>query len=116
MKKMIATILLDENDCYVYDHDVLPKRTTWDKELLKAFITDENLSHKGYAMLPPSLQHKVGITSVKPYPITVPEIDELADILIITRGKSGGLSGKRFRLNKFIAILKTEGLEIWHRK
>ena len=117
MNKTICTLLLDERDNYTYTNGKLPIRPLWDKDLLKTFIKNETLSKEGHTMLPPSLKEGASIThSKEPYPITVPEIDAIADILIITRGKSRGVDGRKFRLTKFERILSTQGLEIWRRK
>ncbi len=115
---IIATILLDEQDKYVYADDTLPARTTWDKKLLGTFINRQKVSKQGYDMLPPSLQKTVEQAKFfeEPYPITVPEIDALADILVVTRSTSRSLAGKIFRMDKFEPVLKSQGIEIWKRK
>ncbi len=116
MNKIVSTILLDEKNTYVYEDGSLPIRTQWDKELLSTFLLDENVSGEGFRMLPDSLGRKVaGITPGEPYPITVPEIDGLTDILLVTRGQSKAKPGKKFRFDKFTCILKEQRLEIWKR-
>jgi len=115
--KIYATLLLDENDHYVYDNGNLPNRTQWDKKLLSNIINKELVTNAGMELLPPSLQEKVRLTQGVPtVPITVPEIEALADILIITRVASTGQPGKKFRLDNFIPILKEQRIEVWRRK
>ena len=112
-----TTLLVDTEDKYVYENGSLPMRTLWDKELLTSVITNGLVSQGGYDTLPPSLQKLVTITHGEPTaPITIPEIDGLTDILLVTRVASKGQSGKRFRFNNFKCILKEERIEIWKRK
>ena len=116
-KKIYATILLDEKDHYVYDDGNLPIRPDFDKELLRDIYKNETVTEKGYNMLPPSIRKKVDITQDGPTaPVTVPEIDALADILLVIRGKHRCRSGKVFRFDNFMPILKEGNLEIFRRR
>jgi len=116
MKKYVCTLLLDQHDNYVYDDDTLPRRPLWDKELLTAFVKDERLSEAGYNMLPRSIAMLTTKSEYEPYPITIPEIDGLADIILVTRGKGQPKSGKIFRFDNFRRILAADNLEVWSRK
>lgn len=114
---IISTLLLDEDDNYVYSDGLLPHRTTWDKRLLKTFIELGTVSKTGFNLLPPSLREVSTITHGEPQtPITLKEIDALSDILLVTRGRSRDLPGKKFRFTNFTRILATQSLEIWKRK
>ena len=116
-KKIYATILLDEKDHYVYDDGNLPIRPDFDKELLKDIYKNETVTEKGYNMLPPSIQKIVDITQDEPTaPVTVPEINALADILLVIRGKHRCRSGKVFRFDNFTPILKEGNIEIFRRR
>jgi hypothetical protein len=113
---ILATILLTIDDEYLCDGD-LPDRPQFDKKLLASIIKGETVSHEGYRMLPPSLQELVSITHGEPTaPITVPEINGLADILIVSRSRSRCHNGKKFRFDNFERILEQGQIEIWRRK
>jgi len=118
-KKIYATLLLDQDNRYVYNNGDLPYRPMWDKHLLQSIANDEFVSQEGFMMLPPSIRKVVHVVMDKIYqptlPITIPEIDELSDMLIISRSSGSGL-GKIFRLDKFEQILCAQGIEIWRRK
>ena len=114
----IATLLVDTNDVYSYD-GILPMRSTWDKELLKAFIKCNTISVNAVSILPPSLAKVAKVTGKEPtMALKVKEIDALADIIIVTRvpKRSGYKGGERFRFDKFEPVVKTDTLEIWRRK
>jgi len=117
MRKYVATILLDPNDRYVDAEGNLPKRPRWDKKLLAALVAGETVSHKGYKLLPPSIRETVEVSHmIEPYPITIEEIDALADILIVSRSPEPLRNGKTFRLNNFVLIMLSKDIEIWKRK
>ena len=115
---IVGTILLDENDCYTYDNDELPIRPDFDKELLTFLAKDQTVSREGYRILPLGIKRIISsITYREPtFPITVPEIDGLSDLLIVSRGYKNGENGKRFRFDNFKCILKEQRIEIWKRK
>jgi len=114
MKKIVATLLLDRNDNYVLEDGSLPRRPQWDKALLETFVIGESLSEDGYNMVGKKLKENVFVTHGEPYPITIPEINALADIILVTRSYTSG-KGKRFRFNNFEKVLSTGQLEIWRR-
>ena len=115
---IVGTILLDENDCYTYDNDKLPGRPTFDKELLTFLAKDQAISHEGYQTLPLSIKRVIsGITYGEPtFPVTIPEIDGLSDLLIVSRGYKNGENGKKFRFDKFELITTQREIELWKRK
>ena len=114
---IVATLLVDEDDIYVYNDGKLPARPKWDKELLSTFAEGNLVSEAGWQMLPKSIQMKTNVTHGEPtFPVTIPEIDGLADIIIVTRTYSKRQSGKKFRFTKFRRIVKQWGIEIWKRK
>ena len=115
---IVGTILLDENDCYTYDNGKLPGRPDFDKELLTFLTKNNTVSHEGYRMLPMSIKRVTyGITHGMPtFPVTIPEIDALSDLLIVSRGKVNGENGKKFRFNRFELITTQREIELWKRK
>lgn len=115
--KIVGTLLVDKNDCYVYAPGTLPDRTSWDKEMLKEMASGETVSKKGYDMLPPSIQAVVSVTHGQPtFPVTIEEINGLADVLIVTRVPSKDFECKKFRFDNFKKIVGEGTLEIWVRK
>ena len=115
---IVGTILLDADDCYTYDNGELPNRPTFDKELLTFLVKGKAVSHKGYRMLPMSIKKVISeITSKEPeFPVTIPEIDGLSDLLIVSRGNKNGENGKKFRFDKFKLITTQREIEIWKRR
>ena len=118
-QKIYSTILLDENDCYLCDNK-LPHRASFDKGLLTAMVKDEYISKEAGLLLPESIKWQAAdiTNSIQPtIGITIKEIDALTDILIISRStKTCRGECKKFRLDKFKCILKTQQIEIWTRR
>ena len=115
----IGSILVDTNDVYVYDDNILPLRTSWDKRLLKTLVSLGDISEKGYAILPRSIKDVSEVTKGLPNVcVTIKEIDALADLLFVTRvpPRRGYREVRKFRFDKFEPIVKTDTLEIWKRK
>jgi len=117
---MINTILLSQNDCYVDKDGNLPKRPSFDKELLTAFCKNQVVSENGYNGLPPSMRKIVRKQKMNDeeisLAITIPEIDKYSDVLIIIRSSETLENGKIFRLNNFKNLVKNENIEIWIKK
>lgn len=120
---MVNTILLSKNGCYVDNNGKLPKRPSFDKELLSAFCQDQTVSHNGYLGLPPSMRKKVKVPSDLmtrkceiTMAVTIPEISELSGVLLVIRSTEDIQDGKQFRLDKFKCLVKNGELEIWVKK
>ena len=117
---ILGTLKLDSEDRYVYVDRTLPTGPSWDKELLKAFISCNVISEEGKEILPPSLQKiaysdKLGFHETT-LAIKISEIAAFADILIVTRVSSKPLQGDKFRFDNFEMIVATGQLEIWKHK
>lgn len=139
---MISTILLSKNDCYIDEYGNLPSRESvpYDKELLEAFCTNQIVSEKGYRTLPPSISKKVKVSTIRANSttntgdiidgsdrpdkvnlpitigITISEISELSDVLVVSRSNEILKNGKKFRLDSFKLITKQGQIEIWAKK
>ena len=133
---MISTILLSKNDCYIDEYGNLPSRESvpYDKELLEAFCTNQIVSEKGYKTLPPSISKKVKVSTNSTADIidgsdgpdkvnlpitigiTISEISELSDVLVVSRSNEILKNGKKFRLDSFKLITKQGQIEIWAKK
>lgn len=116
---IVATILLDQNGCYVDAESNLPGgRPDWDKALLTALCRDQIISKEAVGMLPASICRVAKWDdSVEPEcPITIKEINGLTDLLIVTRSNIAVINGKVFRLDNFELIVAQGQLEIWRRK
>jgi len=117
---MITTLLLTKNDQYLIEGR-LPKRPDFDKDLLAGLAKGLTVSKKGYDMLPNSIKKEVhcpiGISKEPNFPITIPEISGLADILLVVRSlEIGGSDSKVFRFDNFELLLKQRDIEIYMRK
>ena len=112
---MIGTILLTKTNVYVKEDKSLPKRPDFDKGLLTAVLKGQTVSMKAWQLLPPSMQKTVKVSDIadSTMPVTIRELAQ-ADILIVVRSKER-CKGKKFRLDKFECILKTEEIELWQR-
>lgn len=110
---MVGTILLDANNHYVDSEGNLPVRPEGDKELLKAIVRDNIVSHKAFEMLPRSIASEAYGPVVTGYevPITIQELAE-ANVLIVHRSSVVIEQGKKFRLDNFRQIGKGNP-EIW---
>ena len=116
---MIATLLLTKDDQYLIEGR-LPKRPDFDKELLAGLAKGLTVSASGYKMLPPSMKKDVfspiGNRVVPTYPVTIPEIDGLSDILLVVRSlEIGSSNSKVFRFDNFELMLKQREIELWKR-
>ena len=113
---IFGTLKLDDQDNYVYQDGSLPKAATWDKELLKAFVSKNCITVSAYDILPPSIQDKAIVCHGEPeLAVKVSEIDALADIILVTRVTNMGQSGSKFRFNAFKRLVSTGQLEVWVR-
>jgi len=114
---MINTILLSKDNCYVGENGELPKREPFDKELLNAWCNNQIVSEKGNLGLPPSIRKNVKVQSINDEEITVaitiPEIAEYSDVLLVSRSKENLINGKLFRLDNFKCLTIQGQLEIW---
>jgi len=110
---IVATIILDPNDCYIGDRG-LPERPSFDKTLLTAICTGHDISKEAYDMLPPSIR---GVTTfgANKVPITIKEIDKNAELLLVVRSAEKVEKGKQFRLDNFSLIVDTKQLQIYRR-
>lgn len=113
---MVNTILLDLNDNYVDANGNLPERPVYDKELLKAFASNQVVTQKGYDSLPPSMRKLLVVTKdVKEITmaVTIPEISKYSDLLVVNRSTKALVNGKRFRLDGFKLLTKQGQLELY---
>ena len=106
----VGTILLDELNNYVGDNKTLPLRPEWDKALLHTLVKGKGVSEAAYEMLPPSIQKVCYIDAVDNYPITIKEISEQSDYLLVNRSAEVKPGGKVFRLDNFKLIGE---IELW---
>ena len=114
---IVSTLLLDLDDNYLCNDKLPSPRPTYDKKLLSAFIEFGSVSQGGLELLPPSLKQVATVTHGEPQtPLTIPEINYLSDILIVSRSRSHGINGKKFRFDRFERILLQGQIEIWKRK
>jgi len=116
---VVSTILLSRDNKYVKDDGSLPKRPNFDKALLKALCENQIVSDEAYDMLPPSIKSVVNLPTKWEEPgigITIPEIDALTDLLIVSRSNETILGGKTFRLDNFNLIVTTPHLDLYKRK
>ncbi len=117
---IVSTILLTDDNYYVDSNNELPSRNgvEFDKELLISTLKGKVVSYAGYKMLPPSIKDLITPSDlIEPEAaITVPEIDGLSDLLIVTRSREIIVSGKQFRFDRFERIVKQKDIEIWRRK
>jgi len=117
---MIATILLTKDDQYLVKGR-LPRRPDYDKELLTGLAVGMIVSKAGFDMLPNSIKREVhcpvGMSKEPNFPITIKEIDGLADILLVVRSlEISGSDSKVFRFDNFELLLKQREIELWKRK
>ncbi len=111
---MISTILLDKNNYYIDDRGQLPERPIFDKKLLFAFCYGQYVSQEGYKLLPPSIKNHVYIDNNNiTIAITIKEIAELSNVLIVIRSNKDIIKGKKFRFNNFYNLIKQNNIEIW---
>ena len=115
---VVGTILLTADRQYVINNDKLPKRGHWDKELLKTLAKGHTVSQKGYEMLPPSIKSLVKVTDGEPtFPVLIPEIDALSDLLIVSHSYEVSTVGKVFDLDRSFELLTCgKKTSIWRRK
>ena len=113
---MIGTILLDKQDKYVDDFGNLPEREHFDKDFLLNMLKGTNVSQEGYNILPKSMRDVVSITQDEPFPVTIPEINYLSDLLLVVRSKTLLSNGKVFRLDNFRKLTTQGSIELWVRK
>ena len=118
---IVGLLLLDQNDCYVRENGRLPKRPSFDKNLLLGICQNQQplVSDNTKKDLPESMLNALDMTnflgaSNKDLALSPDKIDESAHLLIITRGSEEG-TGKKFRFDKFKRLVKMYDLEIWVR-
>jgi len=110
-------LLLTEDNMYVDDRGNLPHRPTYDKALLRTLVSLNTVTHRGYDLLPKSIQEVATISNTDPtLVLTIQEIDALADFLIIIRSARKVSGGKKFKLDKFERIAAPGQIELWNRK
>ncbi len=116
--KIIGTILLTTEDQYVVgEDDKLPARPDFDKKWLTALAKDQAVSNKGYKILPSSIKKEVNCDGREiEFPVTIPEINGLCDVLIVIRSNEINAIGKVFKFTHFDRIIKDRKVEIWTRK
>jgi len=113
---MIATLLLTKDNVYVKEDGSLPMRPKFDKALLTGLVRGLSVSKNGYDMLPNSIKKEVFSDTRQPtFPITIPEISGLADILIVVRSNEL-CRGKEFRFDNFELLLRQRDIELYIRK
>ena len=114
---MINTILLSKEGNYVGPKGELPSRPSYDKELLKAFCQNQIVSEKGMNGLPPSMRKVVKLQSINDEEITmavtIPEIAQFSDVLLVSRSEEELKDGKEFRLENFRCLTAQGQIEIW---
>ena len=112
-----STILLTSDNFYVNENGELPSRPPHDKQLLATLCKDQSVSQKAYDMLPPSIREVVKVTELEPtIGITIPEIDALTDLLIVSRSNELIVRGKKFDLERsFKLLIKDRKIELWGR-
>ena len=118
---IVGMLLLDQDDCYVRDNGDLPKRPTFDKNLLLGLaqnqvpICSENTARD----LPPSLKALMmggsAVSNKGDLALSPDKIDEQAHLLIISRNHESGIGGKKFRFDKFKRVVSMHSLELWVR-
>jgi len=119
---MINTILLSSNGCFVDENGNLPSRENidYDKELLNAFCKNATVSQKSFNSVPPSMQKSLKIQKMYNDEITlalsIPEISELSDVLLVNRSSEILENGKKFRFDNFNMLTKQGNIEIWVKK
>lgn len=114
---IIGTILLTKDNKYTCGEDTLPQRRKHDKNLLTKLAKGKTVSLEGWEMLPPSIKTKVFITDEEPtFPVTVPEIEGLTDLLLVSHSDQKECEGKTFRLDSFDLIVEGENVSIYVRK
>ena len=115
---IISTILLSSDNFYVNENGELPKpRPPHDKQLLATLCKGQSVSQKAYDMLPPSIREVVKVTELEPtIGITIPEINALTDLLIVSRSNELIVRGKKFDLERsFKLLVKDRKIELWER-
>jgi len=113
---MIATLLLTKDNVYVGETGKLPMRPEFDKDLLTGLAKGLAVSKAGYDMLPNSIKREVFCDQREPtFPVTVKEIDALADIILVVRSNEL-CRGKEFRFDNFELMLRQRDIELWRRK
>ena len=114
---MIASIILTRDNVYVSEDGKLPSRrgVDFDKELLTGLARGNTVSKKGYMMLPNSIKKEVHCDGRElTYPVTVPEIDAFADILLVVWSREL-IRGKSFRFDNFELLKDQRDISIYKR-
>ena len=115
---MIATLNLTRDNVYVMENGDLPSRQMYDKDLLTGLAKGLTVSKAGYDMLPKSIKKEVyhfNTTQEPQFPVTIKEIDALADIIIVVWSNEIG-RGKEFRFDSFELMLKQRDISLYRRK
>lgn len=112
---VVSTLLLTADNYYTVNNGRLPARPDHDKTLLTELCRNKGVSAKAYKMLPPSIRDivRVGKTEI---PITIMEIANLSDMIIVSRSTDTSPGDKKFRLTAFQCLVKDEKVEIWIRR
>jgi len=112
---IVSTILLSPENVYVDKDGNLPYRPNFDKDLLREVVRGQRVSFKAKEMLPESIASLAYSSHFPNVGITIPEIDELTDLLIVIRS-ADHIEGKKFRFDNFYPILKLKDIELWRRR
>ncbi len=114
---MIGSLILTRDNVYVSEEGKTPSRkgVEFDKELLTGLVRGCCVSKKGYMMLPNSIKSEVHCDGRElTYPITVPEIEAFADILIVVWSNEL-VRGKSFRFTNFELLKDQRDISIYKR-
>jgi len=113
---IVSTLLLSKNGMYVDIDNNLPKRPAFDKQLLKDICKNKKVSEAGFEMLPASIKKNLFKSETPNIGITIKEIDNLSDLIIVSISDSTIVNGKKFRFDKFKNIYKGNEIELWIKK
>lgn len=117
---IVSTILLTRDNYYVGENGKLPARPKHDKELLTSIVKDQYVTDAGFDMLPPSIREltRSAVANFKEPTtgITIQEINDLTELLIVSRSPKPLYSGKKFRLDNFRLLVEDIQIELWVRK
>jgi hypothetical protein len=116
----LGLLLLDKENNYLVDGR-LPERPSFDKELLKYFVANYTISFRGNKHLPKAWDRHAVVL----YPehadvlLSISEIDEYADVILVTVSDENNISAKekkKFRFDKFTLMLDLGVFRIYKRK
>jgi len=111
----VGTILLTKSNKYVDADGNLPKRPSFDKELLRGLVSGKRVSGYSYLMLPPSIQklcYCKEFGSEEHFPISIKELAQ-TELLIVIRSTEEFSRGKEFKFDNFKCLAKDRRIELW---